>query len=462
MVQVHADKNSGYGVAWGGPQNLPNYIVTALHVVSGKNTIQVVWQGKTAYATIEKIYKPADLALLKLKTPLGIPTMQLYSGEPPWDTNINFWEIPIHTKVVTAKTTVLEERTNLAKISPRIANNPAGLSKSLCMDAGQYYPSINTEVINFKEPNIRKAHSGSPITYGDKILGMIDGGAKLTDGKACVWAIPASDFTKLFNQGTPLSKPMQSCDSPAGANKFMYSGMRSDNPMLSPEEVLQAQEFENPVNYASNDGSQLAFYHEYRMSFEEVYETLFEDEQRDLEEIFEYEESITFADLLYSIVDLYMDEVTGVSVMIPADCLISQSTDGFGTLITATSPGGLIDMAVYISPNETMEDGLTVMDEFKSFLESNGLSMQPEEGDIDDFSDDPDNPYYSEYIENAFEDQNGDVQSEFFADLIVNDGDFLAVTVSVNDWSQLEENASERLFLYLMETCSLLSDFSIY
>jgi hypothetical protein len=45
---VHADKNSGYGVAWGGPQNSPDMIVTALHLVAGKKAIQVVWQGKTS------------------------------------------------------------------------------------------------------------------------------------------------------------------------------------------------------------------------------------------------------------------------------------------------------------------------------------------------------------------------------------------------------------------------------
>ena len=41
VVQIHADKNSGYGVAYGGPQNLPDRIVTALHVVAGKSQIGV-------------------------------------------------------------------------------------------------------------------------------------------------------------------------------------------------------------------------------------------------------------------------------------------------------------------------------------------------------------------------------------------------------------------------------------
>ena len=462
IVQVHADQNSGYGVAWGGPQNTKDLIVTALHIVSGKKTILVTWQGKKAYAQIEKIYKPADLALLKLKTPLGITPLQLYSGEPPWDTNVNFWEVPVNNAAVSAKTTVLEERTNLAKISPRVANNPAGLAKSLCMDAGQYYPSTSTFVINFKEPNIRKAHSGSPLTYGDKILGMVDGGAKLTDGKACVWAIPAVEFTNLYNLGTPLSTPMQSCDSPTAGNKFMYSGLRSDNPLLSAEEAAKAQEFENNINFTSGTGSQLELFHEYRMPFEEVYNTLFEDEQADMEEIFETEEELSLSDLLESTVDLYIEELTGISLLVPSACTLSQSSDDLGTWISTTSPGGLITMSFYISPNLSMEEGLSVMDGFKAYMEENGQSMQANEDDIDDFRDDDYTPYYSEYIENSIRDANGDVQSEFFADLIVNDGDFLGIIVTIEDWNQLDYNPEERLFLYLLETCSLLSDFSIY
>ena len=105
---------------------------------------------------------------------------------------------------------------------------------------------------------------------------------------------------------------------------------------------------------------------------------------------------------------------------------------------------------------------MSVMDGFKDYMEQNGLSMQANEEDIDDYSDDEDTPYYSEYIENSVTDANGDVQSEFFTDLIVNDGDFLGIIVTIEDWSQLDNNPEERLFLYLLETCSLLSDFSIY
>ena len=461
IVQVHADKSSGYGVACGGPQNLSDRIVTALHVVAGKKTILVKWQGKSAYATVEKIYKPADLALLKLSTPLGIPALTLYSGEPPWDTDVNFWEIPINSSTVTAKTAVLEEQTSLSRISPRIANNSAGLTKSLCSDGGQYYPGMTTEVINFKEPNIRKAHSGSPLTYDGKILGLVDGGAKLIDGKACVWAIPASDFTKLFTQGTALPPAMQACGGTTG-NAYMYSGTRSDNPLLTPEEVEQATQFEEPMAFTSEDGSSLSLYHDYRMSFSEVWETLFPEVQADLETILEDEEEISADDMLESTIDLYMEEVTGISVMVPTQCQLAVSTEGSQTFISTTSPGGLITMSIYISVNNTMEDGMLNMDAFKEWMAEMGHVMQPEDDDITDYSDDPDSPYYSEYVENTLTNDDGEVTGEFFADLIINDGDFLAITVTISDWNALADDAEERMFLYLMETCALLSDFAIY
>jgi hypothetical protein len=321
---------------------------------------------------------------------------------------------------------------------------------------------MNTEVINFKEPNIRKAHSGSPLTYGDKILGMVDGGAKLVDGKSCVWAIPASDFMKLFNQGTALSGSMQACDQPGNENKYMYSGLRSDNPLLSPEEAEQARHFEDEMDFSAENGSELELSHEYRMTFDEVYETLFEDEQKDLDEILNDEDDIDINSLLNQTVDMYIEENTGISIMIPAECTLTSSSDDFGTLITTTSPGGLITMSIYISPNNTMDAGKKAMNAFKAYMEKTGQPMQPQEEDIEDYSDDEYNPYYSEHVENAEEDNNGEVQSEFFADMAISDGDFLAVTVNISDWSLLDQNPNERLYLYLLQTCALLSDFSIY
>ncbi|MFI5224768.1 MAG: hypothetical protein ACHQX3_11120, partial [Nitrospirales bacterium] len=350
--------------------------------------------------------------------PLGIPALSLYAGEPPFDTDINFWEIPVNTTTVTAKTTVLEEHTSLSHISPRVANNPAGLSKSLCADGGQYYPGMTTEVINFKEPNLRKAHSGSPLTYDGKILGLVDGGAKLIDGKACVWAIPASDFTKLFNQGTPPVATMQPCGGTTG-NAYMYSGTRSDNPLLTPEEAQQASQFEDPMAFTVTDGSSLSLFHDYRMTFAEVYETLFPEVQSDLESILEEEEEISLTDMFESTIDIFMEEVTGISIMVPTQCQLAVTSEGSQTFISTSSPGGLITMSIYISVNNTMEEGMQSMEGFKAAMAEAGHVMIPEEDDITDYSNDTHAPYYSEYVEDALTDANGDITGEFFADLII-------------------------------------------
>jgi hypothetical protein len=375
IVLVHADKSSGYGVAYGGPQNSPDMIVTALHLVAGKKAITVSFKGKNATARIEKIYTPSDLALLKLDSPLGITPLSLYPGDTPWDLQINFWEYPISATTPIKKITILEERTTLSKISPLLENEPAGLSKALCMDAGQYYPGMTTPVINFKEPNIRKAHSGSPLTYGDKILGMVDGGAKLVGGKPCVWAIPASDFNKLYSQGTRPSATMASCDNPTNSNKFMYCGIRSDNPMLDAEELIQAQQMEVPIDIADYNGTPLVLHHNYTMDFREVYETLFENEKEYLNGIFKPGDSLTLDHLLDMSVSLYVEEKTGISVVVPTECKFTTTTDAFGTLNTTSSPAGSITMAIYISQGETMDEGIKAMNSFKAFVASNGQAV---------------------------------------------------------------------------------------
>ena len=242
----------------------------------------------------------------------------------------------------------------------------------------------------------------------------------------------------------------------------MYSGTRSDNPLLTPQEVEQATQFEEPMAFTSEDGSSLSLYHDYRMTFSEVWETLFPEVQADLETILEDEEEISDDDMLESTIDLYVEEVTGISVMVPTQCTLEAMSDGSQTYISTTSPGGLVTMSVYISVNNSMEEGMEVMEAFKNVMAENGQVMEPEEDEITDYRDDTDTPYYSEYVENTLTDEDGEVTGEFFADLIINDGDFLAITVTINDWSALEEDAEERMFLYLLQTCALLSDFAIY
>jgi hypothetical protein len=457
VVLVHADKSSGYGVAWGGPKNSPDMIVTALHLVAGKKNIQVAWQGKTSVATVIKIYKPSDLALLKLRTPLGIPLLGLYSGEAPVETDVNFWEIPVATTTPTKKTTSLDGKTSLASISPQIANEPAGLTKALCFDGTESYPGMKTSVINFKEANIRKAHSGSPLTYNDKILGMVDGGAKLVDGRPLIWAIPAADFNKLYSMGTPPASDMITCTSPGTDSKYLYSGIRADNPFLTEAEIDQAILLNTPLNIESSTGTKLELHHNYTMTFGEVYQTLYEEEQQALQKQFKPGESVTLNDLLNVTVHFYSEDATGVSIMIPDQCTLTNSTDAYGTMNTTTSPGGLITMSIYISAGTTTQDAVTAMNSFQQFIRPDDQSITPITVDSVLHN----GNYYSLKYEHKNK-LSGAVKSIVYANMTIDGTNFLAVSVNVADWQPIAKDPKEKMYFYLMEVCSNLSNFPFY
>jgi len=467
VVTVFADKSAGYGVAFG----TADKIVTCLHVVAGKTTIKVRWGGKDAEATIEKIYKPADLALLKLKTPLGIPPLTAYSGEPPLDENVNYFEIQTGATKAVSKVTVLDEKTSLDKISTRITGNTAGLSKLLCSDGSQYYPGMTTAVINFKEPNIRKSHSGSPITYNGKILGMVDGGT-IVDGKPCVWAIRAADITKLISQGTPMPSTMKPCEAPGVVNKYMYSGTRSDNPMLTPAEVEQAKAFEtaltSSVSFKDTCENQLNVQAEMRVSFTQVFESLFDENAQHVLDLFseetEFEPSqrLSIDDLVYQTMDVYQEDVTGVSLVIPSESYFTVAPNRFGNFITISSPLGTSTLSVYMAHLDTPEDAEKEMARFKAMCVGMGQPMEPTSGNTKDFRCDAENPYYEETVENSILDQNGKLKSEFQVTMVLHKTDFVGTIVSVSDWNTMWNNPEERLFFYLLEISGLLADFTIY
>lgn len=467
VVRVHADSSSGYGVAWGGPQKTPDRIVTALHVVSGKKTIMVDWEGKASRATIEKIYKPADLALLKLQTPLNIPQLELYIGDAPLATSIEFWQKEKGKTLITSKITQLEKNTVLGKLNPRI--DPAGFAKALCLDGSQNYPAMSTPIIKFSNPNIKKAHSGAPLTYSKKLVGLIDGGEKLVNGTESVWAIPASEFNNLLAKGTPAPASMQSCTSGGKGSMYMYSGLSSDNPLLSPEQRARAQEMEQEsLTVFDAEGNALASLSiEYRMTCEEVFETLFEEEMQYIDDLLdgetEYEASqqIDFEQLLSQLIDIYYDANTGATIAIPANSELSKIQEGPHTLIEASSPYEGITLSIYSFHGENIAECQEAMTWFKDYMDM-GDRPELDEGDedVEDYLDDEYNPYYSEIIEAS---SNADgLESEIFMSMTIDNTNLLCVAVQITDWSQLDEDAEERLFFYLMETCVILTDFPFY
>ncbi|MEZ4828914.1 MAG: S1C family serine protease [Bacteroidia bacterium] len=469
VVLIHTEGGSGYGVAW----DKPNQIVTALHLVSGMKNIQVNWEGKKSSAQVVKILQASDLALLSLSTNLNIPPLKAFTADPPLDIDLNYWEVKTGAAQMTSKTTQLQKRTTLGKIDPRLVQNPqAGqdFARSLCSDGNSNYPTLNTGIIKFGEKNISKAHSGSPITFQDKIVGIVDGGNKPVNGSVSVWAIPATEFQRLLTNGTSYPPSHPSCSSDK-----LYSGLRTDNPFLSPELRETAREIEfsqnNPVTASGDSDFSLSL--TYRTTCGDYYETLFEEDQQYIadivqisEKVFPAEDRLQVYDLYPQPIDIYQDAVSGATIAIPQNTTIKTTSASDHTLIEVSSPGDGITMYIYISHQNSLSSCMEEVNWFKEYLESDGLPWQedvdfPDE-EPEDYTDDPDDPYYYEEFSRVILDEDDYITAQFDAYMIISDTDFIGVSVQVNDWQAVDDDKNERLMYYLMDACATITDFPYY
>ncbi len=464
VVLVHAGKASGYGVAYGGPGN----IVTALHVVAGRTPITVVWKNQKLPATLEKIYKPADLALLRLQvpTPPNIPALKVYPGDPPMDTPLNFWEAPVKIFRMDKKETRLNRAVPLEQLDNRLERNSAALAKALCTDGQSSYPTLKTSVFKFEERNIRKAHSGSPLTYQGHIVGMVDGGPPI-NGKGFIWAIPAAgNFAKLLSEGSAAA-PRNACTS-----ERLYSGIRADNPHLEEDPAWRELAEKNPFEFVDDSGDQLTFAFEYRATCKEIYDTMFEEEQGYIQElvheneaVFAEDERVTIYDLYNQSIDIYQEEESGATIAVPSASELRVEKENGHTLIEASSPYEGITMIIFVQNTQSVEESQAAMNWFKEYIVSDRDDWTSEAGEkdeIEDYLDDEEEPYYNELFERVVHDGEDNLVAELYASLTIDGNNFLGVAVKVNDWETLDDDKDERIFFYMMEACTILTDFAYY
>lgn len=474
VVIVHTKPESGYGVAW----NKPDNIVTALHLVAGKSPILVQWRGKESTATIVKANKNADIALLKLATPLGIPPLQVHQGDPPLDSPVDFWEAPPGVARMDRKETRLDAEARaipLQKFDNRLEDpkHLAVFKKALCADGTASYPALTQNVFKFEERNIRKSHSGSPITFDGKIIGMVDGGEPI-GGKACVWAIPAAgNFEKLLTAAATL--PQQTC-----STEKLYGGLRKDNPLLQADPKLKA--WADQLDYSDNHpyvviddlNNKLAFALEYRASCEEVYETMFADGQRYIADLLEDENDfndahITLQNLFEQTIDLYQEDETGATIAIPANSkmTIIQAKGSKHTLLKVSEPQAGVEMVVFVKKANSPASAAEAREWFQTYIVSDGRKWEQErdaedDDDVEDntLADDPDEPYENMLLDRVVYDDDDHVIAELYASLTTDENNFLGVAIFVNDWENLK--STQRLTYYLMEACAILSGFAYY
>ena len=464
VVLVHAGKASGYGVAYGSPGN----IVTALHVVAGRTPVTVAWKNQKFPATIAKIYKPADLALLRLQAspPPNIPPLKIYPGDAPLDTPLHFWEAPEKMFRMDRKETKLNRTVPLEQLDNRLEKNAAGLAQALCSDGQSSYPAMKTGVFKFEEKNIRKAHSGSPLTYEGHLVGLIDGGPPI-NGKGFIWAVPAAgNFDNLLSAGATAA-PQSACTS-----ERLYSGLRADNPHLQDDPALLELAEKKPFTFADDGGEQMAFAFECRATCKDIYDTMFEQDQAYIQELvqeneayFAEPERATIYDLYDQLIDIYQEEECGATIAVPSASELSIEKANGHTLIEASSPYAGITMLIFVRSAATIAESQAALDWFKEYIVSDRddwTAMAGESDAIEDFLDDEDEPYYSELFERVVLEGEDNLVAELYASLTIDGTDFLGVAVKVDDWQTLDDDKDERIFFYMMEACTILTDFAYY
>lgn len=466
----------GIGFAYQ-PANAPKvYVVTALHVVAGsaKIEIQTAAEKKLADAKIHKFFRKADLALLEPSGPLNVPPLKIHAGAFPATGNI--WSIS-QQRVGANDMRLGKEKPLLDLFKKERSPNQREQVKPLTpAEINQhfdphYYPDTNAPVLEL-EKSIGPGDSGSPITYGEAVISMVDGGLHNLGGiKKAWWSIPLKrNLDLLWAQGETDGSKIQPYTGKGG--RILFSKPRGENAPVQFKEVDKEVE---------QDEVTFALYHTDQVSFGEVYETMLPEDQLYITEVIDDDAAITLDELSPEAIDVYEDYESGATFAIPAmlsdDLTIEQ--DAGHTYVEAFSKfsedsQSFVKLIVFID-----NGGLEAKDGFKNYILSGealnddnwgGQNWQGIQWDQDEESDDdvvndlndPDEAYYHEIMERVYErkDDEGNVidDGEVYAVMTINEnGVFLGVAIIVNDPVSLE--GDDLINYYLMEACLTMAGF---
>lgn len=450
---TRAESTSGYGVAWGQTDN----IITVLHLVSGKGSNITVskYDGATSTAIVVGVNKKADLALLRLNSHLGIPGLPVYNADLPEGVDFDFWEIEHGSTERKNKTIKLNTDAGsipLSDFSKRTQKDKAGFEKSLCSDGGgSYFPAFDMQIFKFEvehKGKVKNSHSGSPITYGNQIVGLIDGG--INGVRPLRWAINAAEEFNAINPG-PAGFPI--CSS-----QHLYGGVREDNPLL----------------YTTDDGETIpsTLYLSFSVTIGDLYQILSEDALADVNSSLSIDDEVSLNDLFYEQIDIYEDLETGAVVAVPARSQFEFTQFSAGSFMAEVSEADLgdVEMTVQIEKNDSEAESREAIAWFKNYITIVGdKDTQRWQEDVSfgetlDWLSDEDEPYYeSNHSWDHFRlnDQREFVDDDgmIFASITIDNYNFLGTSIA-NDGNLYGLSKAKRIQYYLMEACIALSGFA--
>ncbi|MBT1688114.1 S1 family peptidase [Dawidia soli] len=167
------------------------YAVTAYHVVAGASNILVRYerQGAERTATVQKIYKHADLALIKIDNPLNVAALQLATAELTLNQNLTALGFYFDAKSMDQRKLSLSSSNELRNILP--SKNVTEIKNNGC-------PGLSLVIHKLQDNPLLPGFSGCPVLNSQgRVVGIGDGG--LENGAYSIsWAIPVSEIAKLM------------------------------------------------------------------------------------------------------------------------------------------------------------------------------------------------------------------------------------------------------------------------
>ena len=332
IVQIEVQgKKRGIGVV----AIQPDHVLTALHVVAGQKNIGVYSKarGRLVGATIIKVHKESDLALLKLDNPLGLPA------------------VPVSMEIPDAgKRYFISGYTN----RPDILEGPMGLYTNFhplttIIESGtpQYqwlyqngYPLPTAKIIRLGDP-IQHGDSGSPIyNASGELVGIADGGLK-KGIQRMNWAISTKEHLD------DLLKSQENVNVPVSKLGFLKNA-RADN---------------KAIETASGE---LDLYYIFSEYLGDIYETAFPEDQERMWIYQKYADSLHHKDIFQMPVDVFEDYATGATIAIPKGLKFQYDADK--GLLRAWSPSGNVEMNILIKKAASFGTAVDRVDDFKKTL----------------------------------------------------------------------------------------------
>ena len=423
MVHIFATHPKGENLGSGFVWLDPTHVVTALHVVAGTSRIEVRSEsaGKGTLANIEKANLAADLALLKLTDSFGLPPLTVAPAQLSEEHTI--WGYPLEVFKMQGDDIRFSRTLEQASTLLSIFQTEERFKQAV---GNQGYPSVKAQILRVSSI-ITHGFSGAPIlNKAGQVVGIGDGG--LNQGIARVnWAIPAATYLR-------------------GLDSFMDPAPRQ----IAATASLMSATREKPAAIANQPAASTLRW-SWSASLSDIIDSLPEKDdneidQSDLEDVLD---GLSDAVLSTTIIDVYEDSETGATIAVPRGMKVSWNPTS--KQFDAFSADRIIAMRVKIATEDALAERRTFAEDYLTDARVRGVP------DTEHRSSDGEFWFFNGY-RRIVDAQTKQARSEQETTLIVEDGDFLGVVVSLG-WENGDVTPDVTRLFQITRACVMLTDF---